>query len=159
MTHAGARISDERSDAAIGWHEHYSWDKSAIPTRTRCERVLGGIYVDGSTAAAGNLIALPRRFNDPLGAAPGAPQAPWPNEVIVEAPPGSWSIFDTALWHTARRGSQPGKRRLFGCHFQAWSNPRPHPEDNDVNPPAIAGYKKTSPLLHGLLDGPEAARL
>jgi hypothetical protein len=153
LTHTGARLSDESSATNIGWHNHYSWDAATIPHRDKIERVLGGVYVDGSTAATGPLIALPRRYNDPLSE-PGDSCGDWPGQVVVEAPPGSGVIFDTALWHTAARGNAPGRRRLFGAHYQGWSDPRPHPEDNIVGSPELERYKREIPLLSRLLDGP-----
>src|SRR5688500_8109562 len=30
LAHTGARISDETSNEAIGWHEHYAWDAGGI---------------------------------------------------------------------------------------------------------------------------------
>ena len=129
ILHVGARMSDEHCDAAIGWHIHYSWDASNIPARRRCERLLAGIYVDGSSTEMGPLTAIPRRINDPIGEQPDGNDA---REIHVEAPPGSVVIFDTALWHRAKRGSQSGVRHLFGAHYQPKSNMRPHPEDNDV---------------------------
>lgn len=130
LKHGGARLSDQHCDAAIGWHDHYHWDPAQIPTRARCERLLVGIYIDGSNAQSGPLTAIPRRFNEPLGAAPVGDD---PREVAVDCPPGSLVIFDTALWHRAKRGSAPAIRHLYGGHYMPRSDARTHPEDNDVS--------------------------
>jgi len=129
LKHGGARLSDQNCDAAIGWHDHYSWDPSNIPQRTRCERVLAGVYVDGSNAESGPLTVIPRRFNEPLGTVPAGDD---PREIAVNCAPGTMVIFDTALWHRAKRGSNPVIRHLFGAHYMPQSDKRVHPEDNDV---------------------------
>ena len=129
LKHGGSRMSDQNCDAAIGWHDHYSWNPDAIPQRSRCERLLMGIYVDGSNAQSGPLTAVPRRFNEPLGVAPVGDD---PREVPVDCPPGSIVIFDTALWHRAKVGSSPAIRHIFGGHYMPLSDTRTHPEDNDV---------------------------
>jgi len=130
LMHTGARVSSEASSQAIGWHDHYSWDRAGILTRKHAERVLFGCYVRGSTPEIGPLVVLPRKLNDPLLPAPGALEDDWQGQLAVTAAPGSVVIFDTALYHTARRGSRPGHRYLFGAHVQGIDEKRPHPEDN-----------------------------
>jgi hypothetical protein len=142
------------SAAAIGWKNFYSWDKERIPQRDSIERILEGVYVEGSNAAIGPLVVLPRRYNDPLSEPAGEYTEEWPGQMDVEAPPGSAVIFDTALWHTARRGNQPGIRHLFGAHYQGWSNPTPHPEDNTCDGPLIEPHKRTNAALRSLLEPP-----
>jgi len=151
LMHVGARISGPQSAQRIGWHDHYSWDAQNLPKRDRLERILLAIYVDGSTPESGSLVALPRRFNDPSGKPPAA--GAHPDEVKVNAPPGSIVIFDTALWHDAERGTGSGLRRLWGTHFQGWSDDRAHPEDNEVDPPQIAEAKNQSPRLKAMIEG------
>jgi hypothetical protein len=138
LLHGGARLSDGKSAKAIDWHNHYSWDESKIPFRKRCERILCGVYVDGSTAESGPLTVLPRKFNDPIGPQPENRDGFVAGEVVINAPPGSLVFFDTPLWHRAHRGTQPGMRHLFGSHYQAVTDMRPHPEDNDVEIPRTA---------------------
>ncbi len=152
LVHLGARMSDRQSAERIEWHNHYAWDAASIPRRERIERVLWGIYVDGSNAEAGPLIALPRQFIQPLHAPLGELSAAWPGEVEVSAPPGSVVIFDTALWHAARRGSKATMRHLWGCHVQGWNDDRTHPEDNLCDVPEIAEYKRTHPTLRSLVE-------
>ena len=163
LVHAGARMSGAESAPAIGWHHHYAWegydewDKNAIPTRPKIERVLGALYVDGSNAQSGPLVALPRGFQTPFQSPLGEMTDNWPGELKVEAPPGSMVVFDTTLWHTAHRGNTPGTRHLFGAHFQGWSDPRPHPEDNLCDGPQIEPFKEDNPILRGLLEPPAAS--
>ena len=130
LMHGGARLSDRDSSPAIGWHHHYAWDAARLPGRSRCERLLAGIYVDGSNAQSGPITGIPRRFNEPLGAEPIGDD---PREVAVDVPAGSVVIFDTAFWHRAKRGNAPAVRHLFGAHYMPVSDTRTHPEDNDVN--------------------------
>jgi hypothetical protein len=153
LVHTGARVSNEESSQLLGWHEHYSWDKAGLATRTRPERVLFGCYVRGSNDALGPLVAHPRRINDPLPPLPVGAQEPWPGEVAVSAPPGSVVIFDTALYHTARRGTQPGFRYLWGAHIQGKNEKRTHPEDNSSEHAGVAARKKADPLLRRFIDG------
>jgi len=159
LVHTGARVSNEDSAAAIGWHNHYSWDDenwipASIPGRAKIERILAGVYPQGSNAESGNLVVLPRKFNDPLTQPSEDMTADWDGQILVEAPRGSAVIFDTALWHTARRGTQPGMRHLFGAHYQGWSDARPHVEDNPCDGPQVQVYKQENAALRGLLDGP-----
>ena len=160
LVHLGARVSGPLSAQRISWHNHYAsngdgppnaWDKESLPQRDRIERVLGGIYVDGTMPESGAFITLPREFRDPLGKPIGGLHDEWPGEVRVAMPPGSFAIFDTALWHAAMRGTGSAKRRLWGAHFQGWNDPRPHPEDNAVDAPEIERYKQERPRLRALI--------
>jgi hypothetical protein len=151
LMHLGARMSGRSSAERITWHHHYAWDTERIPTRDRIERVLWGIYVDGTNDEAGPLVALPRKYNDPIGEPLGEAPLAWPGEQEVIAPPGSLVIFDTALWHAARRGSSEKIRHLWGCHWQGWSETRSHPEDNAVDVPEVAAYTDASPRLKSVI--------
>lgn len=162
LVHLGARISGPQSAHRIEWHNHYSsnwngepnaWNPDDLPRRHRLERVLAGVYTDGTLPESGALIALPRRYNDPLGEPLGELHQAWPGEAKVEAPPGSIAIFDTALWHSAAKGTGTANRRLWGAHYQGWSETRAHPEDNAVNAGEIADYKNQIPRLKKLIDG------
>lgn len=133
LRHAGARVSNQESSLNIGWHHHYDWDADLIRGRSRVQRVLVGFYVKGASPEIGSLCVIPRAVDDPLGPALGEAQQDWPGQVAVSAPPGSAVIFDTAVYHTALRGSEPGMRYLWGGHYQAWSDPRVHREDNNVS--------------------------
>jgi len=129
----GARMDNENSDAQIiGWHHHYGWDTADLPNRKGIGRVLANIYLDGSNDEIGALSVIPRRFDEPIGERPTDND---PRETSVHLSPGSVIVFDTAVWHRAKRGSKPGMRHVFGGHFQAKSNLRPHREDNDVTVP------------------------
>lgn len=153
LMHSGVRVSDEKSGERLGWHEHYEWDKSAITRRTRPERVLFGCYVRGSIEETGPLIVLPRRVNDPIQPPLGGPHDDWPGQVDVIVPPGSVVIFDTALYHTARRGTKPGRRYLWGTHCQGVKETRPHREDNSSEHPLVAAYKQKDARLRRFIDG------
>ena len=152
LVHAGARVSNEASYPRLHWHQHYGWDESEVPGRPRPTRALAGFYVDGTSDESGPLIILPRRFDEPIGPMRGGEFEAWPGEVEINLAPGSISIFDTTLWHAAKTGTKPGLRRLFGAHFQGWSNPRPHIEDNPCNVPEIEEYKHREPRLRALVE-------
>ncbi|HVF09446.1 MAG TPA: hypothetical protein VNA16_01510 [Abditibacteriaceae bacterium] len=154
LVHTGARLSNVDSAAAIGWHNHYSWDKNRLPRRDTIERILAGVYLEGSHPAIGPLVVLPRRYNDPLSEPAGEYTEDWPGQLEVAAPPGSVVVFDTALWHTAKRGASPRVRHLFGAHYQGWSNPAAHPEDNPCDGAQIEPYKRTNAVLRSLLESP-----
>ncbi len=130
LAHSGARLSSDRSAASIGWHHHYFWPIEEVPARARCARILVNVYVDGTDDLAGPLQVLPRRLTDGCAAAAPADQGDWPGQELVRVAPGSAVIFDTALWHSARRGARAGHRRLWGGHFQLLSDRRAHGEDN-----------------------------
>ena len=108
--------------------------------RENPERVLCNIYVDGSSSHIGPLIVLPRGLNDSVEAK-GDVGAEWEGQMEVVVPPGSAVIFDTAVWHCSKRGSSSELRHLWGGHYQGWSNPTPHPEDNTAPNPTVAAYK------------------
>ncbi len=146
-------MSSEVSEPTINWHDHYSWDPKGVAGRERIERVLFGCYVNGSTPGSGPLVVYPRRFDEPAVRPHVNDFGDWPGQVVVEAPPGSAVIFDTALWHTARRGSEPGFRYLWGAHVQGWHSPKPHPEDNEVNGPKVQPYLERSPALRKFIAG------
>lgn len=153
LMHTGARVSNEESAHQIGWHDHYSWDKAGITTRTRPERVLFGCYLRGSNLEYGPLVVKARKVNDPLLPLPINADQHWDGELRVIAPPGSVVIFDTALYHTAHRGSQKGRRYLWGTHVQGISETRAHPEDNSSEHPVVAERKKQNAELRRFIDG------
>lgn len=157
LAHSGAAVFNNALVQPIltHWHVHYAWQ---IPPsglqRNRPERVLCNVYVDGSGPEVGPLIVFPRALNDSVEAK-GEVEATWEGQVEVVIPPGSGVIFDTAVWHCSQRGRSGGLRHLWGGHYQGWSNPTPHPEDNTADNPTVAAYKDGLPVLRGLLDGPK----
>lgn len=153
LMHTGARVSDERSDARIGWHEHYAWDQANITARKKTERVLFGCYLRGLSDQTGPLVVVPRKIADPITPCPVGSNEYWPGEIAVSAPPGSVVIFDTALWHAARRGTAPGRRYLWGAHCQGVKETRTHREDNSHEHPRVNELKKQNPQLRRFLDG------
>lgn len=153
LMHTGARVSDEQSDARLGWHEHYSWDRAGLLSRRHTERVLFGCYVRGLSDQTGPLVVIPRKLNDRIMPCPVTSNNQWPGEIPVLAPPGSVVIFDTALWHAARRGTAPDKRYLWGAHCQSIAENRPHPEDNSADNPLVEAFKRSDPRLRAFIDG------
>lgn len=152
LVHLGARTSGPQSEARLPWHHHYGWDASRLAGRKRMERILAGVYVDGTQDESGALVVIPRKFDEPLGEPLGEGQEAWPGEVHVKLPPGSIALFDTAIWHSALRGTGNKSRRLWGGHYQGWNDPRPHPEDHeDLCPPEIAEWVAERPGLKSLL--------
>jgi len=157
LAHSGAAVSNNALVEPIisQWHIHYTWQiPPAGLQRDKPERVLCNVYVDGSGPEVGPLIVLPRKLNDSVEAL-GDVDTDWEGQVEVVAPPGSAVIFDTAVWHCSRRGSSGGLRHLWGGHYQGWSNPTPHPEDNTADNPTLAAHKAERPVLRRLLDGAE----
>lgn len=156
LAHSGGAVSNEYTKPFISrWHAHYSWEiPSGGLNRDKPERVLCNIYIDGLSPEIGPLIVLPRSLNDRMDPRLQEIGTDWPGQVAVDVPPGSAVIFDTALWHSAKRGTQSGLRHLWGGHYQGWHNPRPHPEDNISDNPALAPYKRDLPVLRRLIDGP-----
>ena len=157
LAHSGAAVFNNAlvGETLTHWHAHYAWD--IPPTglrRDNPERVLCNIYVDGSGPEIGPLIVLPRKLNDSVEAE-GDVKEKWEGQVEVVIPPGSAVIFDTAVWHCSKRGSSSKLRHLWGGHYQGWSNPTPHPEDNTADNATVAAYKGELPVLRGLLDGPK----
>ncbi|MCC7263539.1 MAG: hypothetical protein IT369_13560 [Candidatus Latescibacteria bacterium] len=131
LCHTGARIASEDSAANIGWHHHYGWAPEGAAGRSRIERVVVNYYVKGVSPAIGSLWAIPRRVGEPIPDPPGERSADWPGQVELAVPPGAAVILDTALYHTATRGSEPGMRYHWGGHYQGWADTRPHREDMD----------------------------
>ena len=156
LAHTGAAVFSNAPTQPIltSWHVHYAWE--IPPTglqRENPERILCGIYVDGSDREIGPLIVLPRRLNDSVDAK-GDGEAVWEGEEEVVMSPGSAVIFDTAVWHCSRHGTGGTQRHIWGGHYQGWSNPTPHPEDNTADNPIVNEHRDKLPLLRAMLDGP-----
>lgn len=156
LAHTGAAVFSNAPSQPIltTWHDHYAWE--IPPTglqREHPERILCGAYVDGSDREIGPLIVLPRQLNDSVEAK-GDGDAVWEGQEEVVMPPGTAVIFDTAVWHCSRRGTSRGPRHIWGGHYQGWSNPTPHPEDNSADNPVVNEYRDKLPLLRAMLDGP-----
>lgn len=160
LRHTGARIADAEhrgGERAIGWHNHaYAPDEREIPPGDsrrgrRPERLLFGFYLDGSSPEVGPLVALPRRFDDPLAPPSSDKLGIWPGEERILMPPGSACIFTTDLWHTADAGTGSGRRHLMGAHVQGRRNRRAHPEDQVQEGSEIAAGMAESPAFARLL--------
>ena len=157
LAHSGAAVFNNAlvEETLTRWHVHYAWEiPPAGLQRGNPERVLCNIYVDGSSSHIGPLIVLPRRLNDSVDPK-GDVGEKWDGQAEVVVPPGSAVIFDTAVWHCSKRGSSSELRHLWGGHYQGWSNPTPHPEDNTAPNPTVAAFKAELPVLRGLLEGPK----
>ncbi len=156
LAHTGAAVFSNAPTQPIltTWHDHYAWE--IPPTglqRENPERILCGAYIDGSDREIGPLIVLPRQLNDSVEAR-GDGGAVWEGEEEVVMSPGTAVIFDTAVWHCSRRGTGGAPRHIWGGHYQGWSNPTPHPEDNTAENPIVNEHRDKLPLLRAMLDGP-----
>ena len=156
LAHTGAAVFDNAPTKPIltSWHVHYAWE--IPPTglqRENPERILCGIYIDGSDREIGPLIVLPRQLNDSVDAKDGV-ETVWEGQEEVVMSPGSSVIFDTAVWHCSRRGTSGKLRHIWGGHYQGWSNPTPHPEDNTADNSTVNECRDKLPLLRAMLDGP-----
>ena len=156
LAHTGAAVFDNARTKPIltSWHVHYAWE--IPPTgllRENPERILCGIYIDGSDREIGPLIVLPRQLNDSVDAKDGV-EAVWEGQEEFVMSPGSAVIFDTAVWHCSRRGTSGKLRHIWGGHYQGWSNPTPHPEDNTADNSTVNEYRDKMSLLRAMLDGP-----
>ncbi len=160
LLHTGSRVVDSRHarrGGRIGWHNHaFTPQGRAIlpgdPSRgTKPERLLYGWYIDGSTPESGSLVAIPRRFDDPLAPPLADRTVAWPGEERILAPPGSAIIFTIDVWHDAISGSGDQRRRLMGAHVQARRNRNPHPEDHVFAGAEIEAAKRACPAFAALL--------
>ncbi|HIB89983.1 TPA: hypothetical protein EYO57_22835 [Candidatus Poribacteria bacterium] len=59
-------------------------------------------------------------------------------------------IFDTALFHAARRPTELGHRYIWGGHYQGKNNLTRHREDNWFQSSVIEQYRKDNPLFASL---------
>ena len=125
----GARISNVGSIERIPWHHHFGWEARVLLERERFERLVAICYVHGSDAARGPLVGKPRGFRTPLQEPPPDALAPFGDERVVEAPPLSAVVMDTAVLHCSLRPTQPLARWIWGAHAQAGDVVRPHAED------------------------------
>lgn len=157
LMHSGSRITDARHTPRLGWHIHR-------PSAEECDlhpgdtvrgayprRALLNYYLEGLTPETGPLVALPRRYDDPL--APPSPDmhTPWPGEAAVTCPPGSAVLFTTDMWHAALAGTNGNRRRLFGGHWQGWSVTELHREDQMQEGPEVEEAIARNPIFAGLM--------
>lgn len=155
LSHSGALICDETRDFC-DWHYHLNsehrseevmWNLDRQDHLDYFARVLCNIYLDGSNDDVGPLIVSPRRLTDPWAPASLERLGDWPGQTIVHCPPGSAVIFDIALFHAARPPQKPGRRFLWGGHYQGRHNTTPHREDNRYDGPELDEYKRLYPLF------------
>ena len=155
MAHSGALLMDETRDFCM-WHAHLNGDKftrwypKPEDHRGQVDRVLCNVYLHGSNQDVGQLLVYPRKTAETWERPFSDVEIEWPNQQVLEFPPGSAVIFDVALWHAARRPTKPGIRYLWGGHYQGMSNLAPHREDNWYNGPEIEKYRADIPAFASL---------
>jgi hypothetical protein len=163
LAHSGALMSDG-SRGFTDWHYHRSdimdaaaWNPDRTDRPTGIERVLGNVYIDGSNDELGPLLLYPRKIDDVLAPPHNFSVGDWPGQTVVYCPPGSMVIFEQSVWHAARPARASRLRHLWGGHYQAWSNPTPHREDNHFEGAELLQYKTTYPLFRTLVERPACA--
>ena len=153
LAHSGARISNEESIEFLGWHYHCGdWNLNTSEHRSKVERVLCNVYVDGLSDGVGPLLVYPRKVDDSLTPPYSETNSDWPGQVVVACSLGSAVIFDVRVFHAAKRGKGPGLRHLWGGHYQGWNNLTPHREDNSAEGTEIEMYKKQFPIFRKLVE-------
>lgn len=158
LAHSGGLMSDS-SRKFTEWHYHRSdsveasaWNPHRAERPATIERVLGNIYVDGSSDEMGPLLLYPRRIDDVLAPPHQERFGDWEGQRVIHCAPGSMIIFDQNVWHAARPAKCAKRRHLFGGHYQGWNNPIPHREDNSYGGEELRHYKEQYPLFRALLE-------
>ena len=161
LAHNGALLSDRRR-RFTSWHYHRPdstepcvWDLARAQRPRRIERVLAQVYVDGSNAETGELLLLARAVDDPLAPPRRDAGVEWPEQTVITCPPGSLVIFDQSVFHAARGSQSDRPRHLIGGHYQGWSNPTPHREDNVALTRGLTGTLIDHPGLVPLVLPPD----
>ncbi|NRA38421.1 MAG: hypothetical protein HRU15_09795 [Planctomycetes bacterium] len=156
MTHSGALLIDHTRDFCT-WHCHLNgdipdqWHAKPKEHRGQVDRLLCNVYLHGSNADVGQLLVYPRTTNNEWDRPFDACDSEWQGQQVLEFPAGSAVIFDTALWHAARKPTKSGYRFLFGGHYQGRHNLTSHREDNYYEGPEIEKYRSEIPLFASLL--------
>jgi len=159
LAHSGGLMSDA-SRKFTEWHYHRSdivdeklvWNLHRNERPAGIERVLGNVYIDGSNDDMGPLLLYPRRANDRLAPPYLDRHSDWPGQTVVHCPPGSMLIFEQSVFHAARSAKAGLTRRLFGGHYQGWSNPVPHREDNQFCGENLLAFKEKYPEFRALVE-------
>jgi hypothetical protein len=157
LAHSGALVGDA-TRAFTPWHYHRSdaldpavWDPWRRERPTRVTRVLANCYLDGCDDDLGPLLLLPRRCDDPLAPPSREATSDWSGAIALQLAPGTVVVFDQSVWHAARPARVERRRRLLGGHYQGWSDPTPHREDNRSLTPALSAWLERLPMLRRLL--------
>ena len=158
LAHSGAILCDE-TRSFCHWHCHLNGDRfnQWYPKRKNhhgVDRLLCNVYLHGSDQATGELLVWPRKTTDSWQKAFDDLLNEWNGQAVVACPPGSAVIFDTALFHAARRPTQAGHRYIWGGHYQGKNNLTSHREDNWFESSLIEQYRQDYPLFASLTDIP-----
>ena len=154
LAHNGAILCDE-TRSFCDWHCHLNGDRfnrwyPKPETQHSVDRLLCNVYLHGSSSAMGELLVYPRKITDSWDTPFDDLLTEWQGQKIVTCPPGSVVIFDTALFHAARRPTELGHRYIWGGHYQGKNNLTRHREDNWFQSSVIEQYRKDNPLFASL---------
>jgi hypothetical protein len=163
LAHSGGLMSDATRNFTE-WHYHRSdivdekvvWNLNRAERPNGIERVLGNVYIDGSSDEMGPLLLYPRRAGERLAPPFLDKFSDWPGQVVVHCAPGSMLIFDQSVFHAARSAKAGLTRRIFGGHYQGWNNPAPHREDNLSGGESFLSLK-AAPLFRSLIENAATA--
>ena len=161
LAHSGALLANEER-GWCDWHAHLNgnqfnqWYDKPADYGERVERVLANVYLHGSTERTGQLLVHPRKVTDSWQFPHEDRLSEWDGQTVVNCPAGSVVIFDIALFHAARRPTQPGLRFLWGGHYTGKANAVPHREDNWHNGEELTPYREQFPLFASLTELPPA---
>ena len=157
LAHSGALLADETRQFC-GWHMHLNgdqfnrWVPKPPDYGRQVERVLGNVYIHGSNGTTGELLVHPRKVTDSWEQPRGDLSVEWDEQEVLNCPPGSVVIFDTALWHAARSPSRACRRFLWGAHYSRKTDPRPHREDNWHDSPELQAHRDANAAFAALTD-------
>jgi hypothetical protein len=148
----GAVIVDE-ARPFFPWHNHIGGiddgkcRRAGIwPAIDAPRRLMTLLYVDGTDDENGALLVYPRRVGDPTPP-PHDPYAfSWPEEVVLQVPPGTVVVMDECTWHAVRPKRSPGLRSFVGCYFRSPKAPPTEWIDE-----SLRGFSGGGPLLQSLL--------
>ncbi|NKB65581.1 MAG: hypothetical protein GKR89_00845 [Candidatus Latescibacteria bacterium] len=161
LAHSGALLANQARQFC-GWHCHLNRDQADKPYDKpagygrRVERLLGNVYLHGSNEKVGQLLVWKRRVTEDWDLPRPDRQAEWEGQTVVECPPGSIVIFDTALWHAARPPQEPCLRIIWGGHYTGKTCTVPHREDNWFDGAELEPYRQSNAVFASLTELPPA---
>ena len=156
LAHSGAILCDE-TRSFCDWHCHLNGDRfnqwyPKPKNHHGVDRLLCNVYLHGSNSTTGELLVYPRKITDSWDMPFDDLLIEWQGQKIITCPPGSAVIFDTALFHAARRPTETGHRYIWGGHYQGKSNLTRHREDNWFQSSLIEKHRRNNPLFASLTD-------